>query len=116
MRPDLAQKKDSQGCTSFIRAGMRDHLKMRRELLGLEPNLVSQRPTNMKGHVDIKNKIVFTSLPSAEWMTNHGMTLSPEGWKNRLSEGVKHSEWTRNTPGLLNMRDGDGNRVIPYVS
>lgn len=121
VRPEFANKTDSNGCTPLHLACSKGHLEVTRELLRQDPDLTSLQDNDgrtplhwaaIRGRVNIIDEILSTSLESAEMVTKNGETVLHLGVKNKQYEAVKYLMETLNITKLLNMTDVDGNTIL----
>ncbi|KAF5181348.1 Ankyrin repeat-containing protein [Thalictrum thalictroides] len=121
VRPDLAWKMDSHGCSPLHLACSKGHLEITRELLRLDSDLSSlqdhegRTPLHwaaIKGRINILDEIISTSLESVEMVTKMGETVLHLGVKNNQYEAIKYLIETLNVTNLLDIPDINGNTIL----
>lgn len=120
-RPDLARKRDIQGCTALHLSCSRGQLETTRELLKLDSDLSllqdSQGRTPLhhavaKGRINVIDEILTTNLESSEMKTFNDETILHLAVRYNQYEVVKYLTERLNISELLNIQDCDGNTVL----
>lgn len=121
VRPDLASKRDSNGCSPLHIACSKGHFEITRELLRVDSDNSSlqdyegRTPLHwaaIKGRVNILDEILSTNLASAEVVTKLCETVLHVAVKNNQYETVRYLFDTLNVNSMVNMPDIDGNTIL----
>ncbi|PIA64798.1 hypothetical protein AQUCO_00100340v1 [Aquilegia coerulea] len=121
VRPYLAWKMDSHGCSPLHLACSKGHLEITREFLRLDSDLTSlqdhegRTPLHwaaIKGRINILDEIISTSLESVEMVTKMGETVLHVGVKNNQYEAIKYLVEKLNVTNLVDKSDIDGNTIL----